>query len=180
MSSEPSIETLPEFNGLTNSSLLFNNINDETIANFCSDTSRELNNLTEELQCSDLEIGKSSARRLNYNDHLPTDMYGGSSTVQRTANDAMYQPGSDTNSDIIESSPFYTQLKRSEHLVDDNLFNLSLNVGDTSTMADSQQPSERDNLDSVDGCIHGNRDSYMDDCMLQSVDLAGEHLSHSH
>lgn len=54
LSSEPSIETLPEFytNGVIDDT---NVINDQTIANFCSDTVRELNNLTEELHHTNLD-----------------------------------------------------------------------------------------------------------------------------
>lgn len=54
LSSEPSIETLPEHyaNGID---IDMNVINDQTIANFCSDTVRELNNLTEELQHTNLD-----------------------------------------------------------------------------------------------------------------------------
>lgn len=59
LSTEPSIETLPEFYANGGSNVVDSNvINDQMIANFCSDTVRELNNLTEELQHSDLnEIG---------------------------------------------------------------------------------------------------------------------------
>lgn len=54
LSSEPSIETLPEYyaKGIA---FDMNVINDQTIANFCSDTVRELNNLTEELQHTNLD-----------------------------------------------------------------------------------------------------------------------------
>lgn len=51
LSTEPSIETLPEFYA---NIVDTNVINDQTIANYCSDTVRELNNLTEELQQTDL------------------------------------------------------------------------------------------------------------------------------
>lgn len=57
LSTEPSIETLPDYANGTNV-VDMNVINDQTIANYCSDNVRELNNLTEELQQSDLdEIG---------------------------------------------------------------------------------------------------------------------------
>lgn len=54
LSTEASIETLPEYANGTNV-VDMNVINDQTIANFCSDTVRELNSLTEELQHSDLD-----------------------------------------------------------------------------------------------------------------------------
>lgn len=58
LSTEPSIETLPEYYANGTNVVDTNVINDQTIANFCSDTVRELNSLTEELQHSDLnEIG---------------------------------------------------------------------------------------------------------------------------
>lgn len=58
LSTEPSIETLPEFYANGANVVDMNVINDQTIANYCSDTVRELNNLTEELQQTDLdEIG---------------------------------------------------------------------------------------------------------------------------
>lgn len=58
LSTEPSIETLPEYYANGTNVVDMNVINDQTIANFCSDTVRELNSLTEELQHSDLnEIG---------------------------------------------------------------------------------------------------------------------------
>lgn len=58
LSTEPSIETLPEFYANGANVVDTNVINDQTIANYCSDTVRELNNLTEELQQTDLgDIG---------------------------------------------------------------------------------------------------------------------------
>lgn len=58
-SSEPSIEKLSEhnYNGIINTNV----INDQTIAIICSDTSRELNNLTEELQHSDLSTRRKTS-----------------------------------------------------------------------------------------------------------------------
>lgn len=61
-STEPSIETLPEFYANGPSVVDTNVINDQTNANFCSDTVRELNfrinSLTEDLEQTDLgEIG---------------------------------------------------------------------------------------------------------------------------
>lgn len=62
ISSEPSIETLPDFSkhGLF---IERNVINDQTIANYCSDTVRELNNLTEELHHTDLHMGRFNNNR---------------------------------------------------------------------------------------------------------------------
>lgn len=56
LSSEPSVETLPKLyaNGTDSDADI---VTDETIANYCSDTIRELNNLTEELQHTDLLNG---------------------------------------------------------------------------------------------------------------------------
>lgn len=63
LSTEPSIETLPEYYANGTNVVDTNVINDQTIAIFCSDTVRELNNLTEELQQTDLnDIGG----RINY------------------------------------------------------------------------------------------------------------------
>lgn len=67
LSTEPSIETLPEFYANGANVVDANVINDQTIANFCSDTVRELNNLTEDLiQQTDLgEIGGCSSNSSN-------------------------------------------------------------------------------------------------------------------
>lgn len=68
LSNEPSIETLPEFYANGANVVDTNVINDQTIANFCSDTVRELNNLTEELQQTDLgEINIRSSQQENSN-----------------------------------------------------------------------------------------------------------------
>ncbi|XP_055307101.1 myotubularin-related protein 4 isoform X5 [Sitodiplosis mosellana] len=82
LSTEPSIETLPEFYANGANVVDTNVINDQTIANFCSDTVRELNNLTEDLiQQTDLgEIG------------------GGGSRVRDTTNHNMNQINSSFNS----------------------------------------------------------------------------------
>lgn len=59
LSTEPSIETLPEYYTNGANGVDTNVINDQIIAHFCSDTVRELNSLTEELQQTDLnDVGK--------------------------------------------------------------------------------------------------------------------------
>lgn len=181
LSSEPSIETLPEYNGLANGNILYNHINDETIANFCSDTSRELNNLTEELQCSDLDIRKQVTQRSN---HLTDDSHNHAKAASSGhSDDVRCQTDSDASSDIVESSPFYTQAQRNgdRFAVDNTLFNLSLNDSDTSSMAFNREASPQVNQgDAVDGCYRGgSRDSLLTDCMLQSVDLAGKCVARS-
>lgn len=73
LSTEPSIETLPEFYANGAHVVDSNVINDQTIANFCSDTIRELNNLTEELQHSDLdEVGIRNTNHDNQINSLNT------------------------------------------------------------------------------------------------------------
>lgn len=67
LSTEASIETLPEYANGTNE-VDTNVINDQTIASYCSDTVREINSLTEELQQCDLsEIGVPL--RYNHENH---------------------------------------------------------------------------------------------------------------
>lgn len=111
------------------------------------------------------------------NDQLATDHNTGDfSALRGHTDDAVCQLESDSSSDIIESSPFYTQSKQNEHLVDNRLFDLSLNDSDISTVARGQQSRVYSNQqDAVDGCIRGSRDSSMNDYMLQSVDLAGNY-----
>lgn len=200
LSSEPSIETLPEFNasGMPNGNLLYN-INDETIANFCSDTVRELNNLTEELQYSDLDYGRGSAYRPNQYHANDTkrktnenSIFGDSSYKNdslHSNNTRTYQEANINNrhnaddaATVVESSPFYTQLNcnnsnNNQQLtnLDNSLYSLTLNNGD------SRYNNRRDRLngddiddDTVDGCIRGDRGN-LAECMLQSVDLAGKY-----
>lgn len=130
------------------------NINDQTIANYCSDTVRELNNLTEELQ-SNLDVNRSDADRQNKKKIHDS---GGESTsyVNHTAN--LHPSNSHASANhVAESSPFFTQLSQT---LETNLNNLTLS---------NDQQNGRDSVDggSVVGDIDGN-------AMLLSVDLNGK------
>lgn len=86
-----------------------NVINDETIANFCSDTSRELNNLTEELQHSDLDISKRNScnqQQLQEEPHSIDLM-----STMPTANVINSLNNDCCDGDVVDSSPFYSQLE---------------------------------------------------------------------
>lgn len=184
---------------MSNGDLLYN-INDETIANYCSDTVRELNNLTEELQYSDLDIGRSSAYRPNQ--YHPNDMkrktnensiFGDSSYKNdslHSNNTQSYQEtniiirhNADDDGTVVESSPFYTQLNRNncnhntQHItnLDNSLYNLTLNNGDSryNNRRDNKNGDDIDD-DTIDGCIRSDRGN-LAECMLQSVDLAGKY-----
>lgn len=146
-------------------------INDQTIANYCSDTIRYLNNLTEELQYSDLDISRARQNSLGSEKKSREHLAGNSSSNENIFNNSdsykqgRYQDNTD-NENIAESSPFYTQLNQN---LDNSLFNLTLNNGHSSNECPSNQH------DTVDGCVLGDKDS-LAECMLQSVDLEGKPL----
>lgn len=164
LSSEPSIETLPDChpNGLSNGNL-FSNINDETIANFCSDTTRELNNLTEELQCSDLDITRCASGQSNNVDG--DRKFGDYNVLNSNSKDMRMHPDIDNIDNVIESSPFYTQFNHNKPL-EDSLFNISLSNGN----GIQRHPTD-DEQDTIDGCIRD--DVSLTECMLRSIDLEG-------
>lgn len=152
LSSEPSIETLPEHyaNGID---IDMNVINDQTIANFCSDTVRELNNLTEELQHTnldnDIDVRINGDRQQNgHHNQLPNHTVESSTDPNKCVQNgviidtdskhdhnfdhtyAMSTPyndmerlngdtpdreidnGNNNNGDMVDSSPFYTQMNQ--------------------------------------------------------------------
>lgn len=91
LSSEPSIETLPDFfrNGVVETSV----VNDQTIANYCSDTVRELNNLTEELKHTDLDdIGRSNMEN-HTNDRIKETAISSSKFFQNDLNESVHKFG---------------------------------------------------------------------------------------
>lgn len=88
LSTEPSIETLPEYYANGANVVNKNVINDQTIANFCSDTVRELNNLTEELQQTDLNdvsIRNNYEHPCNFTDRFMENALNSSKCVQNDA-----------------------------------------------------------------------------------------------
>lgn len=203
LSSESSIETLPDFtqNGLIIERTV---INDQTIANYCSDTVRELNNLTEELHHTDLHMGRFNndrnrengfgatnkpCERINAcgpNDDLTNEHRR---TLQEITNNHSINNLSQMNSnrvyesncngrigghiDAVDSSPFYTQL--SQHLEN----NLSNFIEDGKRRSGSCDRSSTPG-DSVDGRMDngglGDDGDEFVSCMLQSVDLRGKML----
>lgn len=202
ISSEPSIETLPDFSkhGLP---IERNVINDQTIANYCSDTVRELNNLTEELHHTDLHMGrfnndrnrengigigvtvKSSERNsCGANDDLINEhrrtlqeiTYNHSiNNLSQMNSNRVYESncnGRIGDIDAVDSSPFYTQLN--QH-IENNLSNF---IDDASRRSGSCDRSVTP-ADSIDGRMdNGSVDDgdefRMATCMLQSVDLRGK------
>lgn len=119
-------------------------INDQTIANFCSDTSREIDNLTEELRFYNVCSQSHSIEK-------------------RTTNSEQ----SDRDSDVVDSSPFYTHINhRLENSGSD--LNAKLDPRDRSL-------SNLDAfIDSIDGAADPGDDFPSVACMLQSVDLRGK------
>lgn len=178
-----------------------NVINDQTIANYCSDTVRELNNLTEELHHSDLHMGRFNNNR-NVENEIGTtnkifdrnmcginddnDLIEQRRTLQEITNhpinnlsqmnsNRVYESncnGRIGDTDAVDSSPFYTQLSQR---LENNLSNLT---GDGSRRSESCDRSLTP-ADSVDGrmengSIDDGDDFRMATCMLQSVDLRGK------
>lgn len=204
LSSEPSIETLPEFSkhGLF---IERNVINDQTIANYCSDTVRELNNLTEELHHTDLHMGRFNSNNSNRNVEngigatnktfernvcsINDDLNVDCQTLQEITNNPSINSLSQINSnrlyesncngrigdiDAVDSSPFYTQL--SQHL-ENNLSNLSDDDNRGSGSCDrSLTPADSidGRMEMENGSIDDNDEFRMATCMLQSVDLRGK------
>lgn len=198
ISSEPSIETLPD---ISRHGLLMeqNVINDQTIANYCSDTVRELNNLTEELQHSDLHMGRFNNNRNLENGigaankiidrnvcGISDDLIGHRQTLQEITNhpiNTLSQMNSNRvyerncngrigDIDAVDSSPFYTQL--SQHL-ENNLSNLTDDGNRRSGSCDrSLTPADSVDGRMENGSIDDGDDFRMATCMLQSVDLRGK------
>lgn len=198
ISSEPSIETLPDFSkhGLLTER---NVINDQTIANYCSDTVRELNNLTEELHHTDLHMGRFNNNRsmgngIGATNKPPFEQDNESSELRQPRQEIVNNHNpinnlSQMNSnreyesncngrigyiDAVDSSPFYTQL--SQHL-ENNLSNLSDDGNRRSKSCDRSLTP----VDSVDGhmdngSIDDSDEFRISSCMLQSVDLRGNQL----
>lgn len=204
LSIEPSIETLPEFYANGANVVDMNVINDQTIANFCSD----INNLTEELQQTDLDdIGirvnseshinsfnnrfmENSSKSVHDDVNAIVPYHGdGQSSVHSSIADHNYsipyhsstlnndKMSTDTeignlNSDVVDSSPFYTHFNTHlEHNMDnDNMHRVS---------ADSLHRS-RDTYESANGRCSSEESRENDYriamCMLQSVDLRGNFI----
>lgn len=193
ISSEPSIETLPDFSkhGLLTER---NVINDQTIANYCSDTVRELNNLTEELHHTDLHMSRFNHNRSmgnaigatnkppferenDPNEHRQprqeiTNDHNSINNLSQINSNREYESNCNGRIgyiDAVDSSPFYTQL--SQHL-ENNLSNLSDDGNRRSLSCDrSLTPA-----DSVDGHMDNSDEFRISTCMLQSVDLRGTQL----
>lgn len=119
-------------------------INDQTIANFCSDTSREIDNLTEELRF--------------YNVCSQTH-----SIDKRTSNSEQ----SDRDSDVVDSSPFYTHINH-------RLANSGSDLNAKPDPRDRSLSNLDAFIDSIDGAADPGDDFPSVACMLQSVDLRGE------
>lgn len=174
-------------------------INDQTIANFCSDTVRELNNLTEELQHTDLEIGritnnivtesnnvngisqKNGMRFIN-NDtdlhpHYPINHYGieNSNSLYDYKNQFMSNSrcsNSGDDSDVVDSSRTYTQLSQVNSLK---------NLGVINDQTVSMKQQQQTDFDATDGDSADNDDDEYRTAtyMLQSVDLRGKFSTYS-
>lgn len=179
LSSEPSIETLPEHytNGID-----ANVINEEIIANF-SDTIRELNHLTEELKHTDLMKthnghGGPTSADLNGSvcengngdgndsdqDHDHTYAFRNPEPIINEPLEPKIEFG---NCDVVDSSPFYTHLNQHSEI-------------------DSINGSGAVVREFYDSQCNGNSDINNDNdynkepsCMLQSVDLRGRWISWS-
>lgn len=204
ISSGPSIETLPEF---TKNGLLIeqNVINDQTIANYCSDTVRELNNLTEELQHTDLHMGSRFNHYHNSNIENGTGtnkitekhVYGDGGaindlneqrqTLQEITNHSMnnisqmnsnrvYESNCNGRNDIDTVDSSPFYTQLSQHL-ENNLSNFT-NGGNRRSGSCDRSLTPADSIDGriENGSIDG--DEYrMATCMLQSVDLRGNNSS---
>lgn len=197
LSSEPSIETLPE---CSNAIIDGNVINDQMIANFCSDTVRELNNLTEELQHTDL-IGRAGNQIIENNIKAINGRNQELSNKEHFVQNRDYTPenysiNSDTNfaddlepndmarnvrnafnginCDVVDSSPFYTQLSQQ---LENNLSDLAVDV-QRSRAFRQQQPSIFDSVDGTRSEQSNDDNEYpLGEYMLQSVDLRGTEIA---
>lgn len=203
LSSEPSIETLPEHyaNGIDNSNV----INDQTIANFCS----ELNNLTEELHHTDLEndidIRTNNQRS---NGHIHNHNYNHNSFEHTIDSNKSVQNGgidsdrnNDNNSDhthaaTLEKPDSVNDKSETENnygncnncdVVDSSPFythlnqysseiNLNGETGHRASQSDQiQNVGLNENLNGVkkNGDMNNDKDFNNKSYMLQSVDLRG-------
>lgn len=128
LSSEPSIETLPEYNcnGIINTNV----INDQTIAIVCSDTSRELDNLTEELQHSDLSRIRKSSHQNGSKSSTVHQMNELELDAQK--NDAIYK---DYSSSYDDNCYEYSQSSRTNvnHCSDNNISNVKYSTVDSNS-----------------------------------------------
>lgn len=186
ISSESSIETLPDFakNGLFNDR---NVINDQTIANYCSDTVRELNNLTEELHHTDLHMERhKNSRNLENGIDATTNKINDDGvmmhehrrqTLQEITNNhhhnnhPVQNQSMQSNSsrlyerncngqfgdDAVDSSPFFTQLNQQ---LEENNFCNSIDERDNRHSLSYERSLTP--ADSIDGRI-GNGNCTIDD-----------------
>lgn len=206
LSSEPSIETLPEHyaNGID---IDMNVINDQTIANFCSDTVRELNNLTEELQHTNLDndidvringegqqnghhnqipkhtidsstdpnkcvqngdIGTDSKEDQNFDQ--PYSMPTRTNDNERL-NGTQDQEMDSGNGDVVDSSPFYTQLnQRLENATNGEIRRGVSIKNHRHEFGYENGDGNKDNNNVSNG---DEDDNYREVSMMQSVDLRG-------
>lgn len=204
LSSEPSIETLPDFyrNGVVETSV----VNDQTIANYCSDTVRELNNLTEELKQTDLDdIGRCTENNINhFSDRFKENTMN---VVHNDVRDSVHMLGNnqlnthsataDNNSEqsILQYNCNATKIDRAlsevidngkncdvvdsspfynNQHVDSNLGNASNGINAMANDAIYSQNTFAYANGNVGGDLMDDDEYRMSACMLQSVDLRGK------
>lgn len=181
---------------------LTTDIIDQAIANYCSDTTKELDNLTEELKSdSELEFTINKLNNLNTTTEITIRSHqqqNGDSLTKHLLHDAVgsYMNGGGSSSSSIDggnahrerdhsTSPFYTHL--SENGVTNSFNNVLYDEpikSSTTTAIESKtsfvQPTiyhhqNGNSNDCVDGHVGGSANDVCNELMLHSVNLDGEH-----